>query len=89
MIHFLLDTLNTKSGNNTQDLFHSCKEDILTTLLEQLHVGERNWEPLFAASYNPALQFTSAISKIELPFLDITLRISDARIQNSVYYKKN
>ena len=41
----------------------------------------------FVANFNPALQFTSTIFEIKLPFLDISLRISDIRIQTSVHYK--
>ena len=37
----------------------------------------------FVANFNPALQFTSTIFEIKLPFLDISLRISDIRIQTS------
>ena len=40
----------------------------------------------FAAYFHPALQF---ISWNGTTFLDITLRISDARIQTSVYYTHN
>ena len=40
----------------------------------------------FFANFHPALQFTSIISEIELPFLDIGLRISGTRIQTSVHY---
>lgn len=56
----------------------------------------------FAAYFHPALQFISikfvvvlfcllfvCCPEMELPFLDITLRISDARIQISVYYTHN
>ena len=41
----------------------------------------------FVANFNPALQFTSTVFEIKLPFLDISLRISDIRIQTSVHYK--
>ena len=41
----------------------------------------------FVSNFHPALQFTSTITETELPYLDINLRISDARIQTSVHYK--
>lgn len=59
---------------------------MLTTLWEQPHVGERNYNPLstsWLTDFYQVFQFTSTISEIELPFLYITLRISDARIQTS------
>lgn len=40
----------------------------------------------FVANFHSALQFTFIVSEIELPFLDITLRISGTRIQISVHY---
>ena len=40
----------------------------------------------FVANFHSALQFTFIVSEIELPFLDITLRISGTRVQISVHY---
>jgi len=40
------------------------------------------------STFHPALQFTSSITDTELPFLDINLRISDDKIQTSVFYKE-
>lgn len=40
----------------------------------------------FVANFPPTLQFTSIMSEIEPPFLDITLRISGTRIQTFVHY---
>ena len=41
----------------------------------------------FVSNFHPALQFTSSITNTELHFLDINLRISDDKIQTSVFYK--
>ena len=41
----------------------------------------------FVSNFYPALQFTSTITENELPFLDITLRICEDRIQTSIFYK--
>ena len=41
----------------------------------------------YVSNFHPALQFTYTISELKLPFLDITLGISNNRIQTSVYYK--
>ena len=38
------------------------------------------------ANFHSAPQFTFIVSEIELPFLDITLRISGTRVQISVHY---
>ena len=38
-------------------------------------------------TFHSALQFTRIISQTQLPFLEITLSISDSRISTSVYYK--
>ena len=40
----------------------------------------------FVANFHSALQFTFIVSEIELPFLDITVRISGTRVQISVHY---
>ena len=39
-------------------------------------------------NFYPALQFTSNISDLELPFLDIELKINNHSIQMSVHYKE-
>ena len=39
-------------------------------------------------NFHPALQFTSNISDLELPFLDIKLKINNHSIQTSVHYKE-
>ena len=68
---YLLDTLSTNSGNSTQALLQTCTESI-STLLEQLHAGERNWKPFFTATIISSFkivfpQFTS--SSFHLSFL--------------------
>ena len=40
------------------------------------------------SNFHPALQFTSNISDLELPFLDIKLKINNHSIQTSVHYKE-
>ena len=40
----------------------------------------------FVSNFHPALQFTSTITETELPFLDVNLRISEDRIQTSIFY---
>ena len=42
----------------------------------------------FVSNFHPALQFTSTITETRLPFLDINLRISEDRIQTSIFYKE-
>ena len=42
----------------------------------------------YVSNFHPALKFTSTISELELPFLDISLRISNNDIQTSVFYKE-
>ena len=42
----------------------------------------------FVSNFHPALQFTSTITETGLPFLDINLRISEDRIQTSIFYKE-
>jgi len=42
----------------------------------------------FVSNFHPALQLTSSITDTELPFLVINLRISDDKIQTSVFYKE-
>ena len=54
----------------------SCRRDELEDFID------------FVSNFHPALQFTSTITKTELPFLDINLRISEDRIQTSVFYKE-
>ena len=39
----------------------------------------------FVSNFHPALQFTSTITDMELPFLDINLRISEDRIETSIF----
>ena len=41
----------------------------------------------YVSNFHPALQFTSNISDLELPFLDIKLKINNHNIQTSVHYK--
>lgn len=41
----------------------------------------------FVSNFHPALQFTHTISDTELPFLDITLCITDDHISTTIYYK--
>ena len=52
-----------------------------TGFIPQLHID-------FVSNFHPALQFISNITDTELPFLDINLRISDDKIQTSVFYKE-
>lgn len=54
----------------------SCRSDELEDFID------------FVSNFHPALQFTSTITETELPFLDINLRISEDRIQTSVFYKE-
>ena len=54
----------------------SCRRDELEDFID------------FVSNFHPALQFTSTITETELPFLDINLRISEDRIQTSVFYKE-
>ena len=42
----------------------------------------------YVSNFHPALQFTSNISDLELPFLDIKLKINNHSIQTSVHYKE-
>ena len=42
----------------------------------------------YVSNFHPAIQFTSTISELELPFLDIQLRINNNKIQTSVHYKE-
>ena len=42
----------------------------------------------YVSNFHPALQFTSNISDLELPFLDIELKINNHSIQTSVHYKE-
>ncbi|XP_078350640.1 uncharacterized protein LOC144635403 [Oculina patagonica] len=42
----------------------------------------------YVSNYHPALQFTSNISELELPFLDIKLAIKNNTLQTSVHYKE-
>ena len=64
------DWMNWRSGSNTA----SCRRKELEAFIN------------FVANFHSALQFTFIVSEIELPFLDITLRISGTRIQISVHY---
>ena len=41
----------------------------------------------YVSIFHPALQFTSNISDIGLPFLDIKLKINNHNIQTSVHYR--
>ena len=41
----------------------------------------------FVSHFYPALQFTHTIPQTELPFLDISLRVSGDRISTSIHYK--
>ena len=41
----------------------------------------------YVSNFYPALQFTSTISELDLPFLGIKLRINGNKVQTSVYYK--
>ena len=54
----------------------SCRRDELEDFID------------FVSNFHPALQFTSTITETELPFLDISLCISEDRIQTSVFYKE-
>ena len=54
----------------------SCQRDELENFID------------FVSNFHPALQFTSTITETELSFLDITLRISEDRIQTSIFYKE-
>ena len=42
----------------------------------------------YVSNFHPALQFTSNISDLELPFLDINMKINNHSIQTSVHYKE-
>ena len=42
----------------------------------------------YVSSFHPALQFTSTISELELPFPDIKLRINGDKLQTSVHHKE-
>lgn len=42
----------------------------------------------YVSSFYPALQFTSTISELELPFLDIKLSINGDKQQTSVHFKE-
>ena len=42
----------------------------------------------YVSNFHPALQFTSTISELELPFLDIKLSINSDKLQTSVHYKE-
>ena len=42
----------------------------------------------YVSNYHPALQFTSNISELELPFLDIKLAIKNNTLHTSVHYKE-
>lgn len=53
----------------------SCKREELESFID------------FVSNFHPAFQSTSSITEIKLPSLDINLRISDDRIQPSVFYK--
>lgn len=72
----LLDTLNTKSGNSlfVPQLHRRYVDDIVVA------ASCRRGELEALINFYPELQFTSTMSGIHIPFLDITLRISDARI---------
>ena len=54
----------------------SCQRDELENFID------------YVFNIHPALQFTSTITEMELSFLDITLRISEDRIQTSIFYKE-
>ena len=87
---YSLDMWNNKSSSSTQDSYHSSTRGTSTTLLEQLHAGGMNSRTLLTLflTIHPTLQFRSTITETELPFLDINLRISEDRIQTSVFYKE-
>jgi len=42
----------------------------------------------YVSNFHPALQFTSTISELELPFLDIKLSINGDKLQTSVHYEE-
>ena len=42
----------------------------------------------YVSNFHPALQFTSTISELELPFLDIKVSINGEKLQTSVHYKE-
>ena len=42
----------------------------------------------YVCNFHPALQFTFAISELELPFLDIKLATTNNRIQTSIHYNE-
>ena len=54
----------------------SCQRDELENFID------------FVSNFHPTLQFTSTITETDLPFLDITLSISEDRIQTSNFYKE-
>ena len=56
---FSLGTLSTNSGNSTQAVFPNYTGGISTTLLEQLHAGERNWKPVSTLGINSTWPFKS------------------------------
>ena len=81
---------NNKSASSTQDSYHSFTRGTSTTLLGQLHARGMSSKIFvdFVSNFHPALQFSSTITETELPFLDINLRISEDRIQTSIFYKE-
>ena len=92
----------TKMGPNYACLFVGYIEEQIrasyTGFIPQLHkryiddVGaaqcSRSDLEEYTSNFHPALKFTSTISELELPFLDISLRINNNDIQISVFYKE-
>ena len=59
-----------------------------TGFIPQLHSAVATiWRSTsIMSNFHPVLQFTSTVSELKLPFLNIKLRIND-KVQMSVYYK--
>ena len=82
---------NNKSASSTQDSYHRFTRGTSTTLLGQLHAGGMNSRTFLTFFLTVTQHFNShqlLITKTELPFLDINLRISEDRIETSVFYKE-
>ena len=81
---------NNKSTSSTQDSYHSFARGTSMTLLGQLHARGKSSKTLLTLSLTSTQHFNShqLLPKPDLPFFDITLRISEDRIQTSSFYKE-
>ena len=91
MPDFPSDMWNNKSASSIQDSYHSCTRGTSTTLLRQLHAGERNSKPLLTSFVTSPQHFNSRqlLPKRDYHFWISTCRgFSEGRTQTTVFWKE-